>query len=372
MVAGSDHASIPARRLAERLRDLREHEFRKLTQKQLAQALGGWEPLSITAISLWETAGSDRLPPAHRLRAYARLFCSSRAFASSTVPRLLKDDELDEAEREREIELYEELLELRERAQSTDAAAGASGQFAVEYQGSLWRFPDQAAVSIVCSDVPRAARPAYADEGHLNYSRYARHADLDALIDIYGQVRADNPGTWIRILSPKSLAYDFALNHLIIIGGAAVDDVAPWFAQGVSLPTVHESGDTHTFTYEVEGEVREFTSTRDDDGNMTHDIGFIARAPHNIVPGRIVTVLGGITSRGVHGAALAFSDPHVRNVNLSYLTDTLRGADTFCILIRVPVRNDAALPPNLENDNVRLYEWSADTGAVWGDRQDES
>ena len=79
MVVGSDHASIPARRLAERLRDLREHEFRKLTQKQLAQALGGSEPLSIATVSLWETAGSHRLPPPQRLGTYARLFCSSRS-----------------------------------------------------------------------------------------------------------------------------------------------------------------------------------------------------------------------------------------------------------------------------------------------------
>jgi len=252
------------------------------------------------------------------------------------------------------------------RVRSTDAAAASSEQFTFEHRDSLWRFPDGGAISIVCSDAPRATRPAYADEGHLNYSRYARHADLDALIEVYAQVKAENKGSWVRILSPKSLAHDFALNHLVIIGGAAVNDVAPWFAQGVPLPTVHESGDSYTFTYEVEGDVREFTSTRDDDGNMTHDVGFVARAPHKLVPGHIITVLGGITSRGVHGAALAFSDSHVRDANLAYLTDRFPGTDTFCILMRVPVRNDAALPPNLSNDDACLYEWSADTGARWG------
>lgn len=364
MVAGSDHASIPARRLAERLRDLREREFKPLTQRVLGKALGGSDPLSIATVSLWENPSSERLPPPQRLRAYARLFCSSRSFASAT-PHLLGDDELTDVEREREIELYEELLDLRARAQSTEAATVSSEQFAIEYQGSLWRFPDANAISIVCSDAPGADRPAYADQSHLNYSRYARHADLDALIEVYGQVRADNPRSWIRILSPRSLAHDFALNHIVIIGGAAVDDAAPWFAQGVPLPTVHESGDTHTFTYEVEGQLREFTSIRDDDGNLILDVGFIARAPHNIVPGRTVTVLGGITSRGVHGAALAFSDPHIRDANLRYLTEAFPRTDTFCILMRVPVRNDAALPPNLSNDDVRLYEWSAETGARW-------
>ncbi|HEY6310364.1 MAG TPA: helix-turn-helix transcriptional regulator [Streptosporangiaceae bacterium] len=363
MVAGSDHASIPARILAERLRGLREREFRPLTQRVLAKALGGSEPLSIATISQWEKPDSNRLPPPQRLKVYARLFCSSRSFASAT-PRLLRDDELTDAERERELELYEELLELRDRAQSTDAAA-SSKQFAIEHQASLWRFPDDSAISIVCSDAPRPDRPSYADQGHLNYSRYARHADLDALIEVHGQVRADNPGSWLRILSPRSLEYDFALNHLVIIGGAAIDDAAPWFAQGVPLPTVHESEDTHIFTYEIEGKVREFKSARDDDGNLTHDVGFIARAPHRIVPGHTVIVLGGITSRGVHGAALAFSDPHVRDANWRYLTEAFGDADTFILLMRVPVRNEAALPPNLSDEDVRLYEWSAETGARW-------
>jgi transcriptional regulator with XRE-family HTH domain len=364
MVAGSDHASIPARRLADRLRELREREFRPLTQRVLAKALGGTESLSIATISLWENPNSGRLPPPARLATYARLFCTSRSFAAG-VPRLLRNDELTESERAREAELYEELLELRERAQSTGAATIATAQPSIEYRASLWRFPDDSAVSIVCSDAPRPDRPSYANEGHLNYSRYARHADLDALMEVFGQVRADNPASWIRILSPESLTHDFALNHLVIIGGAAVDDAAPWFAQGVPLPTVHETEGTHFFTYEIEGEVREFKSSRDDDGSLTHDVGFIARAPHNIVPGRTVIVLGGITSRGVHGATLAFTDPHVRDANLRYLTDTFEGSDMFLLLMRVPVRYDAALPPNLLGNDVRLYEWSAKTGARW-------
>jgi transcriptional regulator with XRE-family HTH domain len=362
MVAGSDHASIPARRLAERLRDLREREFGPLTQKQLAKALGGSASLSIATISLWEKPDSDRLPPVHRLAAYARLFCTGRSFASG-APGLLRDDELTGQERAREIELYEELLDLRERVLSTDAAAASPQQPSAGYSNSLWRFPDDSAISIVCSDAPRADRPAYADQGHLNYSRYARHADLDALIEVHGQVKADNPGSWIRILSPKLVAHDFALDHLVIIGRAAVDDVAPWFAQGAPLPEVHESGGTHIFTYEVQGKVPEFKSTRDDNGNLTYDIGFIAQAPHKIVPGRTVIVLGGITSRGVHGAALAFTDPHVKDANLQYLTDAFGGANTFVILMRVPIRNDAALPPNLLDDDVRLYEWSNQPGA---------
>src|SRR5260370_21844288 len=183
VVAENDQPSIQARRLAERLRDLREREH--LTQKQLARILGGYEALSIATISLWEKPGSDRLPPPHRLATYARLFCTSRSF-SGDRHRLLSSGELSEQERERESELYDELVALRERAQSTNAAAPARSQ-----RSAIWHFPDPIAVSIVCSDAVEP--PPYAQHSHLNYSRYAKYADLDALIRGFGQVKADTP-----------------------------------------------------------------------------------------------------------------------------------------------------------------------------------
>src|SRR5215472_17340436 len=124
MVAENDQPSIPARRLAERLRALREQE--RLTQKQLARVLGGSEPLSIATVSMWEKPGSDRLPPPPRLEAYARLFCTRRSFEGDRL-RLLSADELTEQERARETELYDELIALRERAQSTNIPATAKG-----------------------------------------------------------------------------------------------------------------------------------------------------------------------------------------------------------------------------------------------------
>jgi transcriptional regulator with XRE-family HTH domain len=182
MVAENDQPSIPARRLAERLRDLREREH--LTQKQLARTLGGADALSIATISLWEKPGSDRLPPPQRLATYARLFCTSRSF-SGDRPRLLSSGELTEQERERESELYDELIALRERAQSTNIAAPVRAQ-----RSAIWHFPDPIAVSIVCSDA--VDPPPYAQHGHLNYSRYAKYADLDALVEVFGQVKADS------------------------------------------------------------------------------------------------------------------------------------------------------------------------------------
>ncbi len=365
MVAENDQPSIPARRLAERLRDLREQE--RLTQKQLARLLGGSGPLSIATISLWEKPGSDRLPPAQRLAAYARLFCTSRSFDGDR-PRLLSSGELSEQERERESELYDELIALRERAQSTNVSAAAKDQ-----RSAIWHFPDPIAVSIVCSDAVEP--PPYAQPANLNYSRYARYADLDALIEVFGQVKADNPARMIRILPSGRLIQDFALNHLIIIGGAA-SDAASLFAQDIPLPIPEKIPGTdpvtHLFKCSVEDETREFRSSRNDEGALIQDVGLIARGPHPIIPGGTVTLLSGITSRGVHGAALCFIDSHVRDTNERYLENVFGNVESFCILMNIPVQNDVALPPNLWRENTRLYEWSAETGARWADRQDES
>lgn len=370
MVAGSDQPSIPARRLAERLRDLREREYGQLTQDhgqltqdQLAKALGGSDRLSIATISLWEKQGSGRLPPPPRLAAYARLFCTSRSFASR-IPRLLDDDELTQQEQEREAELYAELLALRERAQSTAALTSSPERPSAEHRTSIWRFPDSKAVSIVCSDAPDP--PRYANPDHPNYVRYARHADLDPLIEVFGQLKADNPASMIRILSAEELVGDFALNDLVIMGGAAVYDTAPYFAQDIPLPVAEPipGTETHLFRCTVGEETDEFTSARDD-GVLVRDVGLIARGPHPNVPERTVTILSGITSRGVHGAALCFTDSHVRHRNEQYLKGTFRSANAFCILMRVKVQKNIALPPNLWRDDVRLYEWSAETGARW-------
>lgn len=357
MVAVSDQPSFPARRLAERLRELREREYRHLTQGQLAEALKGEDSLSVATVSLWEKRGSERLPPPARLAAYARLFCTSRSFASD-VPRLLRDDELTEAEREREAKLYEELLTLRELAQATDSAG------TVVQRSSIWQFQDLAAVSIACSEAPDP--PVYANPDNLNYARYARHADLDALIEVFGQVRSENPRSFVRLLLPEELVQDFALNHLVIIGGAAVYNTAPYFALDIPLPEAKPipGTDTHLFRCNVGGETREFTSTRID-RVLVADVGLIARGPHPYVEGRTVTIMSGITSRGVHGAALCFTDPHVRRANEQHLADKFGNVNAFCILMRVPVRENMALPPNLSREDVVLYEWSAETGGRW-------
>jgi hypothetical protein len=193
---------------------------------------------------------------------------------------------------------------------------------------------------------------------------------------VFGQVKADNPERMIRILPAARLAQDFALNHLILIGGAA-SDAASLFAQDIPLPTPEEIPGTdpvtHLFKCTVGEETREFKSAwNEEEKTLVQDVGLIARSPHPLIPRGTVTLLSGITSRGVHGAALCFIDSHLRDTNERYLESAFGNVESFCILMSIPVQNDVALPPNLWRENTSLYEWSAETGARWGDRTDEN
>ena len=371
MVAGSDPAFSQATELADRLRDLRKEH--KLTQQQLADILSASKPVGVTTISSWENASSNQPPPLKRLEVYARLFCTNRPFASGS-PRLLRDDELTEEEGQKEAELFTELRALRERVQSLDSVPATNKQPSL-----VWHFKDENRINIFCSGVEQEERPRYADPSHLNYTPYASFADLNALVDVYGEVRAENPSSEVNILLPEKLDNKTVLSHLVFIGGAAVakaeadqdknaagQDVKR-FVPNIPLPTAEAipGTNTHRFICNVDGEARGFASSRER-GALIEDIGLIARGPHPNIPDRTVTMLSGITSRGVHGAALCFIDPILRESNEIFLKSAFGNTKAFCILMRVPVEDNVAMPPNLSDNTNRLYEWSAETGAHWG------
>ena len=170
----SDHRSVAAPSLAQRLRELRDDEVRRLThgrmaltQGDLARVLGGSEPLSGATVSAWENSG--RVPPAHRLAAYARLFCTCRSFTDQG-PQLLDANKLTDEEIAQMQLLNDELQALRKQARRVNGGSAS----AAEDQNSIWAFPKGEAVNIACSESREDQQPLYANPSHLNYSRYAK------------------------------------------------------------------------------------------------------------------------------------------------------------------------------------------------------
>jgi hypothetical protein len=339
-------------RLAKRLRELRERAFTKLTQSELGQALAdGDGAVSPAAISMWENPSSGRLPPHARLEAYARLFCTPRSFEGGV--HMLGLSELTAQELSRMEQLKDELLDLRDSA-AARGEAPASGQ-----AESMWHFPDGSRITLACNRLPEDRRPPSADPASLNYVRWAELADLDTLIDIYGAVRAYNRTSRVVIKAAQDLTQQDVANHLVLIGGWTWNTMNRWFSRIFPIPI--ESGDPGErgaiVVRNPDGEDKEFPYKLVD-GELVEDVGFFARGVNPSAPRRTLTVCGGITTRGVRGAARCFIDWEMRERNEQYLIPRFPGASVYCIVMRVPVVNHDPMTPDLSiKDNV-LFEWS--------------
>jgi hypothetical protein len=83
-----------ALQLAQRLRQLRlQWPDARLTQEKLATAFSAEEKLAPATVSSWESLNSPKLPPPHRLHAYARFFATQRS-VKQAPPKLLTLEEL--------------------------------------------------------------------------------------------------------------------------------------------------------------------------------------------------------------------------------------------------------------------------------------
>ena len=99
-----------AQQLAQQLKRLRQGRPR-LTQDKLAAAFSAEEQLAAATVSSWESSKAPKLPPPHRLEAYARFFATPRS--AEGEPRLLRVDELTSDEKRAYEKLAAELSQAQ-------------------------------------------------------------------------------------------------------------------------------------------------------------------------------------------------------------------------------------------------------------------
>jgi hypothetical protein len=353
--------------LARRLRELRLSGFPgvRLTQAQLAGALSQDEAVATSTLSSWENVGAPALPPPGRLHAYALFFATERSLAGG--PHLLPADQLDPAERQRQRSLEHELLQLRE----VDAHGSA-----VDRQ--FWRF--DAPITVICSDLRKSDElelGPLSDEDNPNFADLYSYGDLDALLELYGHLRATNPDL---LVTPRRqpTAADLT-NHLVVLGGIAWNDVTRRLNDMLDLPVRQVEDDTiptgEIFTVEgssdkvkregAAGNVERFLPSwqNDDPGTLEHpgvlvnDVGMLARLPNPYNERRTLTYCNGIHSRGVLGAVRCVTDPAIRDDNEQYLDEAFAGSDRFVILMRVPVLGGTTVSPALMSPGTVLFSW---------------
>jgi hypothetical protein len=353
--------------LADRLKELREHSWPPvvLTQKQLAKAFSTEITLSAATISAWESATNPKKPTARRLKAYARFFATRRSLDG---PRLLPEAELTDEERTRYEELEEELLGL---LNPVSTAAPVLAPIAVPAEGvpplgHTFTF-HEGPVTVICPETPGDARGPLAREKDPNFTRLQQYGDLDALIEMYGHLRAANPSLDIFHRHAGEVTADDLSTHVILLGGITWNYVTRRFQDAIQqVPVAQVVVDDY-----ADGDVFEVSDDRgagerfypewghDDQGKrgLAEDVALIVRLPNPFNGRRTLTMCNGVHSRGVYGAVRALTDRRVRAANEQYLADRFPGG-RFALLLRVPVVANETMSPDLQNATARLYEWS--------------
>jgi hypothetical protein len=348
--------------LAFRLRQLRQEHWsnRKLTQGELGRALGGKQPLSTATIASWENRSAPKLPQRERLLAYARFFATPRSVAGE--PRLVPVDSFTEEERTAFEALSDELLALH------DAARGSPPEPIVA--GRSWHFTDIGPLTLVCAQLPQKEASSLSDRANPNYSELQSFGDLDAIVELHGHVRAENPAMDVFFKSAPQVAADDLSGHVVIIGGIGWNDVTRRVLELTRLPVIQQdepgliSGDI--FVVEMDGKEHRYLPSwsQSDPPKLIQDVGLLVRMPNPLNSNRTLTMCNGIHSRGVLGAVRSLTDKRLLESNERYIARNFSGTQQFGILMRIQVIEGSTMTPDFNIPGTVLYQWSVNSSGT--------
>ncbi|WP_432852256.1 helix-turn-helix domain-containing protein [Amycolatopsis sp. CA-161197] len=349
--------SQPSPALAGRLRALRKETWPgvQITQRQLADVFG----VSNTLLSSWENTGNPVSPPMLRLDAYATFFATRRSVEGPSF-RLLQAEQLTEDEQRGREDLLAELTELRGGSHE----ATGSAEFA---PGNVWRFPPNEDVVIVDAQLPEDMRIGYADPASPDYSRLFSYADPDALIELYGHIRACNPTSNVsfRTANPRvPLRPKDYTAHLVLLGGVDFNPQTRELLNLIDAPVRQIGrggpGEDVPGSFEVthpDGTTERFNAQTSLDDTLVADVALFYHGVNPLNRKRTVTVCNGMYGRGTLGAVRALTDPRFRDRNQAHLDARFAHADSFSIISRVPIFNNQGLTPDWTLAEHRLHEW---------------
>lgn len=332
-----------ARRLfASRLRELRETAFDlKVTQDQLAAALGHGKPLSSAAISTWENGEIDKRPTESRIIQYALLFSSPLNLMPR--PHVPAESKLDKSARIRFDELRTELLKLRDGAEQ-EAKRERTDPDTIE----LWHHDRTEKLVVVAPELPQQERTEYATPTSPNYVRLARYGDLDAFFEMYSALTRMG----YHNLSHRS-AHEPGIGsarNLVLIGGPAWNSLTRTFMRHLDLPirqNLEPAGQPDFFTTSDGTPALPTIELADGQPEVIEDVGLFVRATNPANPDTDVTICSGVFTHGVLGAVHSFTNPRVAAENVEAIRERLGRTTSFAVLFRVKVIDGRVPTPRL-------------------------
>ncbi len=329
--------------------------------------------MSVPLISSWESRTNPKVPPASRIEDIATFFASPQSF-DGHVGHLLDPDEMTPQERAARETLLRELTQLRNEALDAPGQAWARPALAAAQEISYslsagpYHFRPDERVTIVCAQLPQSmlAKMPYTDPRDPDFIELYRYSDPDALLEVFGHLRAANPTSRVRFQAADRLSSDDYAEHLVSLGGVDWNEATTSVLEWLQLP-VKQVGDwdgeggAYFEVTEADGRKVVHRPRLDDLGDqkiLREDVALFARAVSPFNQKRFVTICNGMYGRGTYGAARALTDESFRDRNAEYLRETFGDSDAFCILSRVTVENGRALTPDWTLPQTRLFEWS--------------
>ena len=175
-------------------------------------------------ISAWESATNPKRPTIRRVKAYARFFATRRSLDGG--PHLVPEDDLTADERDRYEELEDELLALLNSPDTAGRGAGPGIVTVAESSavGRLFAFRE-GPVTVICPETPGEARGPLSREKDPNFTRLQQYGDLDALVEMFGHLRAANPTLDVFHRHAGEVTADDLSTHVILIGGIGWNQV---------------------------------------------------------------------------------------------------------------------------------------------------
>jgi transcriptional regulator with XRE-family HTH domain len=366
--------------LAAKLRTLREAGLagKKITQNQLAAALGRGKPVSVPLVSSYESKTAPQIPPPGRLEGYAAIFATPRSFEGDEL-RMLDRAEMTEPELQAAGDLKLELARLRTRALGATSPAETTSD-AMQADLSLstgpFRFSDGNTITIVCAPWPQhmLQQIPYTKINDPDYIETLTYSELDALFELHGHIRASNPVNQVNRRLAGNLTADDYSSHVISLGGIDWNTATSTTLMRLQLPVRQVADwdieDGQYFEVTVNGEkVRHLPRLemsagpgteegQGSKGNLLEDVALFARAVSPFNKRRTVTICNGMYGRGTYGVVRALTDARFRDRNAAYLRSRFGDSKAYCLLTRVPIVDGATLTPDWTTGEYTLFEWS--------------
>ena len=141
--------------------------------------------------------------------------------------------------------LLEELTRLRREALAAPGPAGgratppdAAREIALSLATGFYRFKVGETVTIVCARLPQRMleRMPYTDPSDPDFIGLYRYSDPDALLELFGHLRAANPTSPVRYKAADQLVADDYSGHLIALGGVDWNDATKAVLDRLDLP----------------------------------------------------------------------------------------------------------------------------------------